>query len=322
MAKNDDSTLAPIENEHIIRSGKLAVGNGHRIYWVDWGNKKVQNPIFYLHGGPGGGFNENDFLRFDPKKHRVVFHDQRGSGRSTPFASIAYNTTPDLLSDITTLQDHLGFEKISLYGISWGSTLSLLYGIEHPERIEKMLVGGIFLARKADEEFYLQGKVCTHFPEAWERFVAITPKDKQNDIAGYYKSKLFSGTPTERKKSAKEWMLYESAILRLDYQPQKLEQQLKEFAAESLAYLEAHYLLNDCFIEENFILKNAHKLRHIPIVIVQGRYDFICMPSAAYELAQALGDHALLHFVASGHSSDDMVQREVIRAYTAMLWHT
>lgn len=319
MAKNDD-TLAPIEDEHIIRSGNLAVGNGHAIYWVDWGNKRIQNPIFYLHGGPGGGFDANDFLRFDPKQHRVVFHDQRGSGRSTPFASITHNTTQDLLSDITKLKEHLGFNKISLYGISWGSTLSLLYAIEHPKSVETMLIGGIFLARKADEAFYLHGKIATHFPEAWERFIATAPKDKQGAIAKYYKEKLFSGKVSERKQFAKEWMLYESALLRLDYQPQKLEQQLKDFAAESLAYLEAHYLLNDCFIAENFILDNARKLRDLPIVIVQGRYDFICMPAAAYELKQALGDNAILHFVASGHASSDMVQREIIRAYTNMLW--
>lgn len=305
-----------IDNEHIINSGRLDVGDGHQIYWIDWGNKTIKTPIFYLHGGPGAGFDEGDFTKFDPLKHRVVFHDQRGSSRSTPFASLNSNTSADLVSDITKLKDHLGFEKICLYGFSWGSTLALLYAIENPEVVEKMLIGGIFLARQADADYYLGGQAATHFPEAWERFASQVPKEKRSNIGAYYREKLQNGTEAERKKYAKEWMLYESSILRLDYVPSRLESGLKDFAAESLAYLEAHYILNGCFIDENFIIKNTSKIAHIPTVVVQGRYDFICLPRAANELSQALGGNSTLHMVAAGHSTSETTSREVIKAYS------
>ncbi len=316
-----DTSQQAIENEHIIRSGRMSAGNGHEVYWVDWGNIEVKQPIFYLHGGPGSGFSESDFDKFDPKKHRVVFHDQRGSGRSTPFAATEYNTTSDLLADITKLKIELGFEKISLYGISWGSTLALLYAIANPAVVEKMLIGGIFLAREIDKEFYLQGMIASHFPEAWDRFVSPVPEDQRHDVSGYYKRMMFEGSEDERKRFAREWMTYEQSILKLDYRPEKAGKDLDDFASESLAYLEAHYILNDCFIDENYILDNAHKLHTIPqIVIVQGRYDFICMPRAAYELRQKLADNTILQFVMSGHSSSDTVQREALRAYINMLW--
>jgi proline iminopeptidase len=319
MTINTDDQLAPIEDEHIIRSGKLKVDNGHELYWVDWGNKNVANPIFYLHGGPGGGFDEADFTRFNPTKHRVVFHDQRGSGRSTPFASTDHNTTRDLVKDIDTLRAELGFPNISLYGFSWGSTLALLYAIANPAIVEKILVGGIFLARKVDTDFYLHGRIASHFPEVWERFISPVPESQRDNAGAYYKKAMASADPAARKRFAHEWMVYESSILKLDYMPSKIEKELRDFASESLAYLEAHYILNDCFIAENHILKNAHKLKAIKTVIVHGRYDFICMPSAAYELSKVL-DSAQLHFVQSGHSTADTVQREVVRAYTNMLW--
>lgn len=311
MGENTD-----IDNEHIIRSGRLDVGDGHTIYWVDWGNQDISTPIFYLHGGPGEGFDEGDLAKFDPKKHRVVFHDQRGSSRSTPFASLDHNTSQDLVSDITKLREHLGFEKISLYGFSWGSTLALLYAIAEPEVVEKMLIGGIFLGRKLDLDYYLGGQAAIHFPEAWERFVSKVPKERRSDIGDYYYEKMQSRDEAERKEFAKEWMLYEASILRLDYVPAKLESSLKDFAAESLAYLEAHYIFNNCFIEENFILSNAAKIAHISTVIVHGRYDFICPPSAAHELKAKLGDGAILHIAAAGHSTSETTQREVIKAYT------
>jgi proline iminopeptidase len=315
----DENQLKPIEDDNIIRSGRLDVGDGHELYWVDWGNKDVENPIFYLHGGPGGGFDDKDFTRFNPETQRVVFHDQRGSGRSTPFASTEHNTSQDLVEDIVKLRNELGFDKISLYGFSWGSTLALLYAINNPETVEKMLIGGIFLARKADNEFYLNGRIASHFPEVWDRFTTIVPENKRSNVSEYYKQKLESNDEDERKKFAKEWMAYESAILKLDYVPERIDRDLKDFASESLSYLEAHYILKDCFIEENYIINNADKLRGIEIVIVHGRYDFICMPSAAYDLSKVL-DNAILHFVVSGHSTNDVVQRSVVRAYVNMLW--
>jgi len=316
----ETTTLPPIEDEHIIRSGRLAVGDGHELYWVDWGNPEVQNPIFYLHGGPGGGFSERNFKTFDPSKHRVVFHDQRGSGRSTPFASTENNTSQDLVEDIVKLRKHLEFNKVSLYGFSWGSTLALLYSIAHPQSVEKMLIGGIYLSREADADFYLRGRISSHFPEVWERFSSLVPEKEQANIAEYYRKKMASADPAERQKFAKEWMVYEGSILQLDYVPGKAESSLFDMASESLSYLEAHYITNNCFISENYILDNATKIKHIETVIVHGRYDFICMPEGALALKRALGDKAKLHFVMAGHSRGDTVYREVVHAYVSMLW--
>lgn len=321
MSAGNDDQLKPIEDPHIIRSGRLKVGDGHELYWVDWGNEHVQTPIFYLHGGPGEGFSERAFDKFDPARHRVVFHDQRGSGRSTPFASTGHNTTDDLLRDITKLKDHLKFSRISLYGNSWGSTLSLLYAIANPGQIEKMLIAGIFLARAEDVDYYLHGRVATHFPEAWEQFTGLVPDPQRSQVGQYYRDVMQSGNAEQRRQFAKQWMIYESSLLRLDYQPHSIERSLADFASESLAYLEAHYLLNRCFIPENYILENASKLGRVQqIVIVHGRYDFVCLPSAAYDLRRALGGNALLHFVMAGHASSDTVKREVVRAYTNLLW--
>ena len=316
----DEIHLKPIVNDNIIQSGMLKVSNGHEIYWVDWGNKSIKNPIFYIHGGPGSGFDESDFDKFDPIKHRVVFHDQRGSGRSTPFASIENNTTKDLIKDITKLKELLNFDKISLYGFSWGSTLALLYAINNPDKIEKMLIGGIYLARKEDNEFYLNGKTSTHFPEVWERFISFVPPEYRSKPAIYYKKMMFGNNEKNRKKFAKEWMFYEASILKLDYIPERIERSLNDFASESLSYLEAHYIFNNCFIDENFIIQNSSKLENIKIVIVQGRYDFICPPSGAYKLANSLKNKPILQIVMSGHSSSDTVQREVVKAYLNSLF--
>jgi proline iminopeptidase len=311
-----EEVLEDIKDKNIIRSGHLDVGDGHEIYWVDWGNGDIKEPIFYLHGGPGGGFGDKDFLNFDPKKHRVVFHDQRGSSRSTPFASTENNTTKDLISDIDKLKKELGFRKVSLYGFSWGSTLALLYAIANPDQVKKMLIGGIYLGRTADREFYLNGKVSTHFPEAWERFAANAPDTDDKNVSDYFKEKMLQNPNTdEKKKFAREWMIFESSLLKLDYVPESVERELKDFASESLAYLEAHYILNNSFIDENYILDNIDKIKEIPTIIVHGRYDFICMPSGAYELKNAMGDDTILHFVTSGHSRGDTVQREVVKAY-------
>lgn len=315
-----DQDKKPLEHPGIIDSGMLDVGDGHEIYWVDWGNKNIKNPIFYIHGGPGGGISASDFDKFDPDRQRVVFHDQRGSSRSTPFASIENNTTDNLVDDIDELRNKLGFKKISLYGFSWGSTLSLIYAIRNPQVVEKMLIGGIFLARKEDNDFYLGGGAASHFPEVWDDFISLVPENTDMSVSEYYKKMMFGDDEKVRKKFAKAWMLYESKTVFIDYNPKKTERELSDWASDSLAYLEAHYLLNDCFIEDNYIIKNAEKLKGIETVIVHGRYDFVCMPSAAIDLHDALGESAILHIPMAGHAGNETVAREVIKAYINMLW--
>jgi len=310
----------PIEDKNINDSGMLDVGNGHEIYWVDWGNRTVKKPIFYLHGGPGGGFDEKSFDKFNPETQRVIFHDQRGSSRSTPFASIENNTTDDLVNDINKLREMLGLRKISLYGFSWGSTLALVYAIKNPDFVDKMLIGGIFLSRKVDEEFYLQGKITSHFPEVWSKFKSLVPENSKLTVSEYYKKMMFGEDEKLRKKYAKSWMLYESSVVPMDYQPKRTERELSKFSSESIAYLEAHYILNGSFMEENWIIDNIKNILDIETVIVHGRYDFVCMPSAAIDLHNAMGGKPILHIPMAGHSGGETVAREVIKAYVNMLW--
>ncbi len=317
----DVKVFAPIDDPHINQSGKLSVGNGHEIYWVDWGNDAIRQPIFYLHGGPGSGFSERDFAKFDPAKQRVIFHDQRGAGRSTPYGTTKHNTTADLVSDIVKLKQRLGFRKISLYGRSWGSTLALMYAIESPDEIDQMLLGGIYLARQNDNDFYLKGRVATHFPEVWDRFIATVPEAHHNAIIDFYRQKLQDQDSTQRVKYAKEWQRLESSLMKLDYVPSIVEHHLADVTSSQEAIVEAHYILNNCFIEENYIIQHAEKLKTIKrIVLVHGRYDFVCIPRGAYDLKQALGDNTLLHFVMGGHSGNETVIREVEQAYIHSLW--
>jgi proline iminopeptidase len=314
-----DNEIAPIEDCNIIRSGNLTVSGGHQIYWVDWGNPEISEPIFHLHGGPGAGFSERDFSKFDPALHRVIFHDQRGAGRSTPYASIAGNTTDDLLSDINTLKQELGFKKISLYGRSWGSTLALLYAIKQPELINTMLIGGIFLARKSDTDLYFRGAIASFFPEVWEDF--SNPAGSPEETAEFYRDKLLKGTEQEQKRYSEAWMRYEASIMKLDYVPKNIDRVVFGPSTRYLAILEAHYLLNNSFIPENYILDNVSKLAKIKkIIIVQGRYDMVCVPQAAYQLHANLKENSLLHIVAAGHASGDPLIREVEQAYIHMLF--
>lgn len=302
--------------KYLNKSGHLVVGDGHKIYWEDWGNPKAETPIFFLHGGPGSGFKDKHKLAFDPNKQRVIFHDQRGAGRSTPFASTKNNTTQDLISDINKLRNHLKIGSIYLTGGSWGSALSLAYAIDNPNVVKKMLLSGIYLARKEDNDLIYYG-VRQHYPDVNDRFMSLVPKAQQNDVIAYY-DKQFSSSKLEiREKFVKEWVLYERSLMELDPNIDKfiLDTDEEDKNALAVAKLETHYFLNDCFLAPNHILKNANKIAHISTVLVHGRYDFVCSPSGAFELNEALGDNSHLHVAMGGHRADPTL-REIIKAYS------
>lgn len=298
----------------------LDVGDGHALYYEDCGNPQAPEPILYLHGGPGSGFKDYHKNGFDLHKQRVIFFDQRGSGRSTPFASLSHNTTPDLVSDIDKLLAHLGVQSVQLFGTSWGSTLALSYAIHAPQRVSRMLIGGIFLGRELDMQ-YIYHDVKTYFPEVIERFYAAVPVSKRTDyravVRHYYES--FQNTTGEQLRTmVHEWNTHESSLSVLDYVPLPSEVPSEEdFDPKStaLAMLEAHYFVNDVFLPKNHILDNAPSLAHIPTVIVHGRYDMVCAPSGAFELAQAMGQNTKLHILQGGHSRREAVMREAMQAY-------
>lgn len=309
------------EDRYTLSAGWLDVGNGHKIYYQDWGNPKAKTPIFFLHGGPGAGSKDRYKLPFDPMRQRVIFHDQRGCGKSTPFGSIKQNTTEHLINDISKLKKRLGINKISLVGGSWGSALCLCYAIENPAQVEKMLLWGTYLARQQDNDF-IYYEVGKHFPDVSQRFMSIVPKSKRSDIVNYYWSKFEDSDRWVQLKYAREWNLYEYSLMNLDAQTDLYRQETdssedegedeeKELAG---AMLEAHYIKNNAFIPENYILKSASKIKNIPIILVHGRHDFVCPPDGAFALAQKLPNNVHLHVVMGGHARESTL-REVVKAY-------
>ncbi len=300
-------------------SGMLKVSGGHHLYWEDWGNKQSKVPIFYLHGGPGEGFKAKDGLMFDPKNQRIIFYDQRGSGKSRPYASLKNNTTQDLVDDIDRIRKHLNIGVIHLAGGSWGSTLALNYATANPEVVQKMLLWGIFLGREEDINYLYQGEGHKfNFPDVWQRYVDMVPQMERSNIAAYYTKQLEHRDPAVRQRYVNEWLLYENSLLEIDSKIERkiLESDLKDDPyALAFAKLEAHYGANKYFMSENHLLKNAKVLRHIPIILVHGRFDFVCPLSGAFELQKEIGDNSYLHIVPAGHARSDAVYREVVKAY-------
>jgi len=282
--------------------------SGHKVYWEDWGNPKA-TPILFFHGGPGGGCDDKDKLLFDPKKQRVIFHDQRGSGRSTPFASTTNNTTQDLIRDAEEILDRLGIKKVYVIGRSWGSALSLFYSLAHPERVKKLLIGGVFLARQFEVDFVNDGRLSYFFPAEWERFISLVPieyRKSGDEIMKYYADKMKSSDKNEAQRYADEWTLWEIILCSIEYDPKRLEKQIiGDKNNIAIAILETHYFLNKCFVPENYILDNIQTIKHIPCVVIQGRFD-MCTPAiSSYDLAKAYGDKLILKFVNGGHLSTD-----------------
>lgn len=298
-------------------SGYLDVGQGHELYYEQCGNPNGF-PVLYLHGGPGSGFHDKHKEFFNLKRINLTLFDQRGAGRSKPFASVQHNTTSDLVNDINKLLDSLEIDKVFLFGGSWGSTLSLVYAIRNPKRVTGMLLRGIFLGDDAANDHFLNGGVKDFFPENWERFASLVPKSKQGNVAQYYYDKMRFGTPSEKKKFTYEWAYYESSMLSLKPNPEKTKGDMKTFSYKSLAPLEAHYLLNGCFLPKDYILKNANKVKKIPTTIIHGRYDFICEPINAHKLHRALPKSKLIYTVAGHHSSDTETREALVSEMAQM----
>lgn len=301
----------------VVNSGMFDVGDGHKIYWEDWGNPAAF-PVMYFHGGPGGGFSFNAKLLFNPKKHRVIFFDQRGAGKSTPFADVRDNTTQKLLNDTEKLREMLGIEKMYITGGSWGSTLALMYAIAHPERVQSIIVWSVYLARQFENDLISAGYARYNYPEAWERFISVVPAEHRGSgtqITKFYAEMLNSEDQDMARKYADEWALWETSLLYLSYDQREMEHEI--IGAErnlSLAKLETHYFLNGCFVPDNYILDNVALIKDIPLYAVQGRFDNCTPPISAYELGKAYGDKMTLQIVNAGHNRTESELRAAVRA--------
>ncbi|KIP05917.1 hypothetical protein PHLGIDRAFT_107588 [Phlebiopsis gigantea 11061_1 CR5-6] len=291
----------PIEPFQI---GFLQVSDIHNLYYELAGNPQG-TPVLFLHGGPGGGCYPIDRSWFNPVKYKIILFDQRGCGKSTPFASIKENTTWDLVNDCEKLREHVEVEKWHVFGGSWGSTLALAYAQSHPYRVKSLVLRGIFTLRTSEVKFFFQEGTSMLFPEAWDDFIAPIPEAERGDMLLAYHARLNSADEETCMKAAKVWTRWEMWTSKLRVNPSDVTLADNVNFALPLARLENHYFVNKGWMRDGQVLEkqSIDKIRNIPCVIIQGRYDVACPATTAYALKKAW-PASTLHIVPdAGHSS-------------------
>ncbi len=268
------------------KSGHLDVGDGHCLYWELCGNPSGK-PVIFLHGGPGGGSSPDHRRQFDPARYNILVFDQRGCGKSTPYASLEANTTWHLVDDIERLRTMVGVDKWMVFGGSWGSTLSLAYAQKYPERVTELVLRGIFLFDRYELEWLYKEGANSLYPDKWEEFVAQIPEAERADLIEAYRTRLTSADEDEQLRAAKAWSAWEAATVTLLPSPETVEHFTSREVAIAIARIENHYMANNGWLEPGQLLRDAHLLRNIPGVIVQGRHDCCTPPKAAWALKKA-----------------------------------
>jgi len=291
----------------------LKVSDLHTIYVEESGNPKGK-PVIFLHGGPGGGIEPIYRRYFNPKKWRIIIFDQRGCGKSTPHAELRENTTWDLVEDIEKIRKYLNIEKWVIFGGSWGSTLSMSYAIKYPLRCRGLILRGIFMLRKKEINWFYQEGASYLYPDAWEHYIEKIPESERNDLVRAYYKRLISLDNKVRIESAKAWSIWEASTSKLFQSGDYLHHFEDSSVAEAFARIECHYFINGGFFDsDEWILENVDKIRHIPTVIVQGRYDVVCPMISAWDLYRKLPE-ADFHVVQNaGHSmTEDGIAEKLI----------
>ena len=283
-------------------TGRLDVGDGHSLYWELCGNRDGK-PVVFLHGGPGGGSSPDHRRQFNPDKYQILVFDQRGCGRSTPYASLEANTTWDLVEDIEKLRTQVSkVEKWQVFGGSWGSTLALAYAQKYPERVSELVLRGIFLLEASEVDWmYKEGGASQIYPDKFDEFVALIPEGERGNLVEAYRKRLTSDDKEVQLAAAKAWSKWEGDIVTLLPSPETVDHFTSPDVAVAVARIENHYMANLGWFEEGQLLKNADKLRGIPGVIVQGRHDSCTPPVAAWRLKQAWPEVELNIIPDAGH---------------------
>jgi proline iminopeptidase len=284
------------------QTGMLDVGDGHRLYWELSGNPEGK-PVVFLHGGPGGGSSPEHRRQFNPEQYKILVFDQRGCGRSTPYANLDHNTTWDLVEDIEKLRTEVAkVDKWMVFGGSWGSTLSLTYAETHPERVTELVLRGIFLFDQYELDWmYKEGGASQVYPDKFEEFIGLIPEAERGDLVEAYRKRLTSSDKDEQLRAAKAWSKWEGEIVTLLPSPSTIEHFTSPDVAVAVARIENHYMANHGWLEEGQLLNGAKKLRGIPGVIVQGRHDTCTPPVAAWKLKQAWPEVELNIIPDGGH---------------------
>ncbi len=296
-----------------FEAGYLPLSAGHVMYWEQVGNPRGR-PVLFLHGGPGAGAGAVHRRFFDPEFWRLIIFDQRGAGRSRPLGSLVENTTPDLVGDIETLRHHLGIERWLLFGGSWGSTLALAYAQAHPERVAGSVLRGVFLGRPSEVEWFLHG-LRVVFPDAHASFESFLPVEERADVLRAYLRRLTHPDATIHMPAARAWSIYEGSCSTLLPSPDTVASFAQDRTALGLARIEAHYFAHGLFLPPGGLLAGMHRIADVPAEIVQGRYDMVCPPCTAFELAAAWPAARMTIVPDAGHSAlEPGIRRALVAA--------
>lgn len=296
-------------------NGRIRVSDLHEIYFEECGNPRGI-PVVMVHGGPGGGSNPAMRRFHDPDIYRIILFDQRGCGRSTPHAELRENTTWDLVTDLERLRERLNIERWQLFGGSWGSTLSLVYAIMHPERVTSLILRGIFLLQQDEISWFYEAGSNVLFPDAYDAFIAQIPVDERDDIIAAYYRRLTSDDKATRLAAAKAWSTWEASTLSLRRNDDRIKAVASDNYALAFARIECHYFVNRGFLDrDGWILSNIEKIRHIPCTIVHGRYDVVTPLRNAWRLSAAWPEADLRIVADAGHAmSEPGIAHELIAA--------
>jgi len=286
-----------------FREGRLRVDETHEIYFEESGNPEGK-PAVFVHGGPGGATEPKHRRFWDPARYRIVLFDQRGCGRSTPNASLERNTTWHLVADMEALRAHLGISRWQVFGGSWGSTLALAYAERYPERVTELVLRGIFLVRKREIDWFYQDGASRLFPDAWEHFIAPIPAAERGDLLRAYERRLTGADPAIRLAAARAWSTWEGVTSSLLPDPEILAKVARDDFAIAFASIECHYFCHGAFFErETQLIDEIDRVRHIPSVIVQGRYDAVCPMESAWALHRAWPEATFRIVADAGHAA-------------------
>jgi proline iminopeptidase len=285
------------------RTGRLRVSDLHEIYFEESGNPNGK-PAVFVHGGPGGGTEPKQRRFWDPSAYRIILFDQRGCGKSTPYAELRENTTWDLVADMEKLREHLGLATWQVFGGSWGSTLALAYAEKHPDRVTELVLRGIFLLRKQEIDWFYQRGCDALYPDAWEDYLAPIPPEERGDLLHAYHRRLTSDDQAVRRAAARAWSIWEGRTSCLHPNPDVIGKLGSDEVSLAFARIECHYFVNQGFFRTDAqLLQDAAEIRHIPTVIVQGRYDVVCPMESAWALHRALPEAELRVVQDAGHSA-------------------
>jgi proline iminopeptidase len=298
-------------------SGYLRVSPVHEIYYEQSGNPQGK-PVVFLHGGPGGGTDPKMRRFFNPKRYRIVLFDQRGCGKSKPSASLLDNTTWHLVADIEAIREHLKIDRWQVFGGSWGSTLALAYAQKHPQRCTELVLRGIFLLRHTELSWFYQDPLgaASMFPDLWEQYLAPLSAEEREDCMQSYYKRLTSDNRVTLLEAARAWSIWESALSYIKLNTNYVKRAGDAEFAAAFARIECHYFVNGGFLDRpDQLLEDVPKIRHIPAVIVQGRYDVVCPARSAWDLHKAWPEADLRMVPDAGHSAfEPGIARELVLA--------